>query len=639
MRVFRCLGLVLLLVFAVTARANPQVQQIWQLLDYIAVDYGAAVQDGAVISEMEYAEMEEFSATVGERLAELPPESALPGLMQQAQVLQQAIADKVAPSDVDRQARTLADALLEAYPIPRGPAQVPDLAQADALYQQHCASCHGVTGAGDGFAGAALDPPPIDFTDAARARQRSVFGLQQVIENGLDGTGMASYAFLPAEDRWALAFYIGQMAFPDDTAGKALWDRRADVRAALPDLDALVQALPAGIAGLQGADADALTAYVRRHPEAVTTAVRDGSGSLDLARARLREGTAAYAAGDRALARQKVLSAYLDGFEPVEPLVRARDAGLMAEVETAMGRLRSAIGTGAPVAEVQAQASEVAALLDRSEVALEEGRSAGAGAAFVGALTILLREGIEALLLVIAMVAFLRKANRTDAMPYVHAGWVGALLAGLATWFVATSLVAISGASREITEGIAALVAAVVLVSVGIWMHGKSQADAWQRYIREKLSHALSKGSSWFLFGLAFLIVYREAFETVLFYAALWSQGNHPAVMAGAAVASVALAAIAWAMLRFSKRMPFGTFFAVSAVLMAILAVVLAGKGVAALQEAGWVAMTMVPAPRVDLLGIHPTLQGLLAQLVVLVVLVAGFAWNARTARVAQVTP
>ena len=150
---------------------------------------------------------------------------------------------------------------------------------------------------------------------------------------------------------------------------------------------------------------------------------------------------------------------------------------------------------------------------------------------------------------------------------------------------------------------------------------------------------SLSKGSSWFLFGLAFLIVYREAFETVLFYAALWSQGNHPAVMAGAAVATVALAVIAWAMLRFSKRMPFGTFFAVSAALVAVLAVVLAGKGVAALQEAGWLSMTLVPAPRVDLLGIHPTLEGLVTQLVVLVVLVAGFAWNARTARVAQVTP
>jgi high-affinity iron transporter len=86
-------------------------------------------------------------------------------------------------------------------------------------------------------------------------------------------------------------------------------------------------------------------------------------------------------------------------------------------------------------------------------------------------------------------------------------------------------------------------------------------------------------------------------------------------------------------MLRFSRRMPFGTFFAVSAVLMAVLAVVLAGKGVAALQEAGWVSITLVPAPRVDLLGIHPTLEGLVAQVAVLVVLVAGFAWNARSAR------
>src|SRR3546814_18663929 len=100
-------------------------------------------------------------------------------------------------------------------------------------------------------------------------------------------------------------------------------------------------------------------------------------------------------------------------------------------------------------------------------------------------------------------------------MPYVHGGWIGALVAGGATWLAATYLIDISGASRELTEGFAALFAAAVLVSVGIWMHGKSQADAWQRYIREKLSPALSRGSMWFLFLLAFVVVYREAFETV----------------------------------------------------------------------------------------------------------------------------
>ena len=77
--------------------------------------------------------------------------------------------------------------------------------------------------------------------------------------------------------------------------------------------------------------------------------------------------------------------------------------------------------------------------------------------------------------------------------------------------------------SRELTEGFGSLLAAVILLSVGIWMHGKAQADEWRRYIRDKMQGALSRGSAWFLFGLAFIVVYREVFETILFYAALWT--------------------------------------------------------------------------------------------------------------------
>ncbi len=625
------------------AHADPQAQRVWQLLDYIAVDYAGAVRDGQVLSDIEYAEMKEFSGTVAERIAQLPAHPARDELASRATALRAAVDAKASPADVERQARALADALLQAYPMPRAPSKVPDLSGAAALYQQDCAVCHGATGAGDGPGGAALDPPPMDFTDAVRARQRSVFALQQVIEQGLAGTGMASYAHLPESDRWALAFYVGQIAFPPAGAarGEALWRQRADVRAAIPDLTALVQVLPGGVAGLDQAQADDLAAYLRRNPGVVAAAGAGAGGATDnaktiaLGRTRLQEGMAAYAAGDTATARDRFLSAYLDGFEPVEPVLAARDKALLAEVESAMIALRAKAAAGAGVAEVRSRVDAAQALYDRAAIALEaQGEGAGATTAFVGSLTILLREGLEALLLVIAMVAFLRKADRTDAMPYVHAGWIGALLAGGATWLVATRLVEVSGASRELTEGFAALVAAAVLVSVGIWMHGKSQADAWQRYVKAQMSHALSRGSAWFMFMLAFLIVYREAFETVLFYVALWSQGNHAAVLGGAATAVLALAAIAWLMLRFSRRLPFGKFFSISAMLMAVLAVVLAGKGVAALQEAGWLSLTLVKAPRIELLGMYPTLQGLLAQVVVLVVLVAGFAWNGRAARV-----
>ena len=642
MRLLRSFLAVLLLFATGVAFANPQVQTIWRLLDYVAVDYPEAVQDGAVVNQLEYDEMLEFSSTVRERLAQLPPHAATEELAAQARALESTIVSKGAPAQVEVQARTLGEALLQAYPVPRAPERAPDMAGIAALYQQQFASCHGATGAGDGPAGTGMDPPPIDFTDVARARERSVFALQQVIEQGLEGTAMASYAHLPEDRRWALAFYIGQFAFPQEgvARGEALWRERADVRASVPDLAAVVQVLPAGLAGLEQPLADDITAYLRRQPgeaAAVVLAGQGDGGALALARTRLQEGVDAYASGDAGLARDKVLSAYLDGVEPIEPLLGTRDGQLLLDVEAAMALVRAGIADGNDIAQVRAQAAEAGALLDRAEQVMADDDAAGATTAFIGALTILLREGLEALLIVIAIVAFLRKAGRTEAMPYVHGGWIGALLAGAATWTAATYLVEISGASREITEGFAALFAAAVLVSVGIWMHGKSQADAWQRYIREKLSHALSKGSAWFLFLLAFVVVYREAFETVLFYAALWSQGHHPSIMAGAATAVVALAAIAWLMLRYSRKLPFGRFFAISAALVAVLAVVLAGKGVAALQEAGWLPMSLVNGPRIDLLGIHPTLESLGIQLAVIAVLAVGFTWNARTARAAAV--
>ena len=287
---------------------------------------------------------------------------------------------------------------------------------------------------------------------------------------------------------------------------------------------------------------------------------------------------------------------------------------------------------------MQAQVAVVNGLFDDAEATLSPDQ-ATAVSSFIGAFTILLREGLEALLLVIAMIAFLRKANRTEVMPYVHAGWVGALLAGVLTWGAATYLVSISGASRELTEGFAALFAAVVLLFVGIWMHGKSQAGAWQRYIRDKLSHALSRRSAWFLFLLSFVVVYREVFETVLFYAALWTQGNPSAILAGAAVAVMVLGVVAWAMLRYSRKLPIARFFAISSVLIAVLAVMLAGKGIAALQEAGWLPMSLISFPRVDLLGVYPTLEGVGTQLLVLATLVAGFWLNRRAASAVAVTP
>jgi high-affinity iron transporter len=207
------------------------------------------------------------------------------------------------------------------------------------------------------------------------------------------------------------------------------------------------------------------------------------------------------------------------------------------------------------------------------------------------------------------------------------------LLAGAATWAIATYLVDISGANREVTEGVSALFAAAVLLSVGIWMHQKSLAGRWQHYLHAKLSAALTRRSAIFLFVLAFVAVYREVFETILFYIAMWSEQASGAIIAGLVAGSVALAAVAYWMLRVSKRLPIAQFFSISSVLIAVLAVILVGKGVAALQEAGWVSQVAIQAPRIEWLGVYPSWQPLLAQLAVLVAAIAGFIVNARSAR------
>jgi high-affinity iron transporter len=625
------LAMLLALVFFGAARAETSdVETTWRLLDYIAVDYAGAVSHGAVSSPSEYAEQNEFAATVALKLAALPPKPERQALATEAARLQRAIADKADAEQVAGIAHGLAAALLAAYPVPLAPNKVPDFARGATLYGQNCAVCHGEAGDGHGPNAVKLDTPPIAFTDAERARQRSVFALYQVITQGLDGTAMPSFDGLPTDDRWALAFYAGHFAFLDSAAaeGNRLWKQDASLHRLVPDLKTLVGTTPAALASKIGQDkADALMAYLRRHPDAVT---QQQAGSLSLVRGRLTESLVAYRAGDRQHAGELALSAYLDGFEPVEPALGARDRTLMERIEGAMGDYRAAIQSGENPDALANRVQVLDDLFDDAEASLSPDAASGLST-FLGAATILLREGLEALLIVVAMIAFLRKAERMEVMPYVHAGWVGALFAGFLTWVVATWVIGISGASRELTEGFGSVFAAVVLLSVGIWMHGKARADQWQHYIREKMAKALSGGSAWLLFGLAFIVVYREVFETILFYAALWTVGNGGTILAGALSACAALAVVAWAMLRYSRRLPIGKFFTYSSWLMAVLTVVLAGKGIAALQEAGIVSIAPLRSvPRISLVGLFPTTQTVAAQVFMIAALAIGFALNRR---------
>lgn len=595
------------------------------MLDYVGVDYPDFVQNGKVLDEDEYKEQLDFAGQVATLLKSLPANAERPRLIAEADHLAKRIAAKAPGDEVGTTSAELRRAIIAAYGLVVAPRQTPDLARSAALYARDCVACHGASGYGDGAAGKALQPPPSNFHDAARMNSRSLYGLYNTITLGVGGTGMSPYKQLSESDRWALAFHVSQLALSrtDLARGEAAW-KTGRLRKQFSSLETLVTLSTDEVKARHGAEAAAAHQWLRANPQALAAGK---PAPIQFSIDTLRTSTIAYVEGDRRRAQQLAVTAYLEGFELVEASLDNVDTKLRLEIEREMIVHRNLLKAGASVDAVQTQVNRIIGLLGTAQAKLDS-EALSPGATFAASLLILLREGLEAILVLAAIVTFLVKSGRRDALPWVHVGWIAALALGAATWFTATYVVDISGANRELTEGVTALVAAAMLVYVGLWLHRKASAQAWTRYISQQVGAALEKRTLWAMAGVSFLAVYRELFEIVLFYQTLWVQtgGNANApLFAGIGVAAALLAALGWMILRYGMRLPIGAFFSVTAILLAVLAIAFIGEGVAALQEAGLVSADPVRFIRVPLLGIFPTIQTLAAQLIVLLAIVGGF--------------
>ena len=604
------------------AGAQEAAQMTLHLLDYIGSDYAGAVENGNIKSADEYQEMQEFAAQAQERLNSLAEHPAKASLIAGGASLARLIASRADPGAVAEASLQLRQTLAAAYGVPLAPRRAPDLARGARLYAEHCASCHGAAGRGDGPVAKGLSPAPANFHDRERMAGRSVYGLYNTITLGVAGTSMAAFNRLSEEDRWALAFHVANAgADPARVAqGEALW--KAGAARAAPAGFAGITSLSANERRKQGGDEAVLVqAYLTANPAALSA----GKASpIAFARESLADALAAYRKGDVAAARDAATVAYLEGFELVEAPLDNVDKALRLAIERDMLALRTAIAQRPPADRLAADVARVDAQLAQAQARLDAG-DLSPGAAFASALLILLREGLEAILLLAAIIAFVRKTGHEAALRYIHAGWIFALALGAATWAVASYAIGISGANRELTEGITALVAAAMLLYVGYWLHGRTQAQAWNAFLRENVGRALERKTVWALAGVSFLAVYREIFEVVLFYEALWVQAGdagHTAIWGGIGCATVLLAGAGWGIFKYSVRLPLGPFFSAMSLLLALLAVVFAGQGIAALQEAGFVGATPVAFFSLPLLGIHPRLETLGAQALVAALIV-----------------
>ena len=188
------------------------IQQLIQLVDYVGVDYGGAVENGLVINTFEYNEMQDFSGAIAEQVAALPDSAASRQLGTQAAELARLVEARADAAEVKALTAAMRQTFINGYDVTVTPRGAPDLAAAGLLFTEQCASCHGMNGRGDGALAASMDPPPTDFTERARYMDRTVMGLYNTISQGLEGTAMQAYTGLDESQRWALAFYVGQMA-------------------------------------------------------------------------------------------------------------------------------------------------------------------------------------------------------------------------------------------------------------------------------------------------------------------------------------------------------------------------------------------------------------------------------------------
>lgn len=607
-----------------TESNQESMRQLAQLVEYIGVDYSEAVANGEVINAGEYAEMDEFSAIILRNINSLSGSNeALQALEAPAQQLRQLIMNKAELLEVRGATAQLRAQILQQLPQVQLPHTLLPSAQTKELYQMQCSACHGQQGQGDGPASAGLEPAPTDFTDLARAENRSLLGLFDAISKGIDDTAMMAFTQLTEQQRWSLAFYVGSLAFQTDAK-----PAQQVGTANLIDLQQMVNVSPTQLRNQLPQAQASLVNALRANPHQLFEVE---VSPFAVAKARLTAAQEAYVANDLKRANRLAVSAYLDGFELVENGLSAYDADQTKAIEAQMMALRRIIAEPNQHAQVTAAIADLMKALEQAQATMTQQQLSN-GALATASFVILLREGLEALLVVLALITVLRRTERNDAVKYVHTGWVTALILGGLTWWAAQSLVAISGASREIMEGVAAALAAAVLVYVGIWMHSKTNAQAWQQYIKQHLHSHLAAGTLWGIAALSFVAVYREVFETVLFYQSLLTQaqtGQQSSVWGGFVAAAAVLAVVTWAMLRFSVRLPIAKFFAYTTYLLLALAFVLAGKAMIAFQEAGWIAATPFPLPlNVDWLGMAATWQSLGAQLAVLVV----FWWYRRLA-------
>ncbi|MCA1827929.1 MAG: FTR1 family protein [Myxococcales bacterium] len=602
------------------ALEDQPLRRVVALLDYVSADYPRAVGPGGEV--LSAAEHQEQIGFVQDAARELRADVEAEDIGVKLDALGRAVAARASPAEVASEARALRDQIVQRFHVVLFPVHAPDLSRGAQAYAQACAACHGVDGRPNASIG--LETKPPDFSKPDDVKEMSPQRVFSAVTYGVPRTQMPAFDVgLDDAARWNVAFYLLTLAHPEasahglDLARAALVPTRYRDLASLSDQDLRARL---ATAGLSPSAVEEAIAALRRGPFSEPAEMIEAQG---LARARhdAQRAAALARSGDRDHARRTLISAYLDHFEPHEAVLRARDANLVTEIEGAFLALRSSIDAGR---DPEPDAVRLDALLEMADVR----GPGGALVAFVAALAIALREGVEAALLVAAMLALLRKAGRARDANAVHVGWLSALAAGAITWWGSGVLLSrLSGAHRELIEGVLQLVLAALILYASHWLFA---AMSSRRLFSTFFQRSMAGASAAVVLGTTFIAVYREMLEVVMFFRSLVleSPGAGGAVAAGAIAGIVALVALVALFQRLQKKLKPRPLLVACGTILSGLAVLMVGNGIRSLQLQGALPLTVWGAFQLPALGLYATREGLLAQGLVILSLAASALWS-----------
>lgn len=395
----------------------------------------------------------------------------------------------------------------------------------------------------------------------------------------------------------------------------------------LSDLDkteGLISKLPHNNQQAAGLESKKVTKEIGSATEDQKSGVRS---QIDFIRTTLQTMLNQYKEGNTQAAFVSARTAYLDSYEHVEIPLRTIDPDFTLQVELQFAELRSLISQKADYDKVEQAAIAVKRSLDESERLVTGTGQLAPTIAFTSSFAVIFREGLESVLILGAILTYLEASRNTKFKPFVYYGIIIAIGATAVTWFVASYLITISGANRELIEAIAALSATAVLFYVSFWILNKIEHKKWMEFVKAKVWQASTTGGTIVFVMLSFFTVYREGFETVLFYEAMFGFAKYMETYVGLGfvLGIASLLGVYVVTRKIGKRLPLKMLFGLTMGVGAYLSIAFLGNAVRELQTLDILPFTSLLGiiPRLDInmakmTGIYPTLETIIAQIIML---------------------